>query len=85
MLIYTKGDFVFIFNFHPTKSFDGYFVPVGDEGTYSVVLSSDDGQFGGFSRVDTTTKYEAFTTPIGWHGFKCYLPSRSAIVMKKEK
>jgi len=29
VLIYTKGDYVFIFNFHPEKSFDGYFVPVG--------------------------------------------------------
>ena len=85
VLIYTKGDTVFIFNFHPTKSFDGYFVPVGKEGTYKVVLSSDDGEFGGFSRVDTSVEYETFNTPIGWIGFKCYLPNRSAIVLKKEK
>ncbi len=85
ILIYTKEDTVFIFNFHPTKSFEGYFVPVNTEGTYNIVLSSDDGQFGGFSRVDTNTKYETFTTPAGWIGFKCYLPSRTAIVLKKEK
>ncbi|MBE6885467.1 MAG: 1,4-alpha-glucan-branching enzyme [Ruminococcaceae bacterium] len=85
VLIYTKGDTVFIFNFHPTKSFDGYFVPVGKEGTYNVVLSSDDGQFGGFSRVDTSIQYKTFTTPIGWVGFKCYLPNRTAIILKKEK
>ncbi len=85
VLIYTKGDTVFIFNFHPTKSFDGYFVPVGKAGTYNVVLSSDDGRFGGFSRVDTSAEYETFTTPIGWVGFKCYLPNRTAIVLKKEK
>ncbi len=84
ILIYTKGDNVFIFNFHPTKSFDGYFVPVGKEGTYNVVLSSDDGRFGGFSRVDTSVKYKTFTTPIGWVGFKCYLPNRTAIVLKKD-
>ena len=84
VLIYTKGDTVFIFNFHPTKSFDGYFVPVGTKGTYKVILSSDDGQFGGFDRVDTTATYETFTTPIGWEGFKCYLPNRAAIVLKKE-
>ena len=85
VLIYTKGDIVFIFNFHPTKSFDGYFVPVGNEGTYKVVLSSDEAEFGGFSRVDTTAEYKSFRTPIGWNGFKCYLPNRTAIVMKKEK
>ena len=84
VLIYTKGDTVFIFNFHPTKSFDGYFVPVGKEGTYKVVLSSDDGRYGGFSRVDTDVEYETFTTPADWVGFKCYLPNRTAVVMKKK-
>ena len=85
VLIYTKGDNVFIFNFHPTKSFDGYFVPVEKEGSYSVALSSDDGQFGGFSRVDTTVRYETFNTPENKAGFKCYLPNRTAIVLKKTK
>lgn len=82
IIIYTKQDTVFIFNFHPTKSFEGYFVPVGKAGEYSVVLSSDDGQFGGFSRVDTDAKYKTFATSDGNIGFKCYLPNRTAIVLK---
>ena len=85
ILIYTKGDLVFAFNFHPNKSFDGYFIPVGEPGKYDVVLSSDDSAFGGFNRVDTTYRYEAYTTPGNWNGFQCYLPSRSAIVFKKLK
>ena len=85
VLIYTKGETVFIFNFHPTKSFEGYFVPVGQAGKYKVVLSTDDARFGGFSRVDTTVEYETVTTPIDWIGFKCYLPNRTAIVLKKVK
>jgi 1,4-alpha-glucan branching enzyme len=84
ILIYTKGDLVFIFNFHPTNSFEGYFVPVDKEGTYSVVLSTDDDAFGGFSRVDTAIEYKTVTTPAGWIGFKCYLPNRCAIVLKKK-
>ena len=84
ILIYTKGSTVFIFNFHPSKSFDGYFVPVGEEGTYSVALSSDDAGFGGHSHVDTSVEYETVTTPAGWIGFKCYLPSRTAIVLKRK-
>lgn len=83
ILIYTKNEFVFVFNFSPSKSFDGYFIPVGEKGTYKVVLSSDDGKFGGFSRVDTKHKYKAEITPHGWCGFNCYLPSRSAFVLKK--
>ncbi|MBE5745111.1 MAG: 1,4-alpha-glucan-branching enzyme [Clostridiales bacterium] len=84
IIIYTKGDTVFIFNFHPTKSFDGYFVPVGKVGKYRVVLSSDDGEFGGYSRVDNAAVYEAKETPDKWIGFQCYLPNRCAIVLKKQ-
>ncbi len=85
IIIYTKGDTVFAFNFHPSRSFEGYFVPVGAAGRYEVVLSTDDGAFGGFSRVDTSRHYDTVTTPDGWYGFKCYLPSRCAIVLKKIK
>ncbi len=83
IIIFTKGETVFIFNFNPTRSFEGYFVPVDVKGKYKVVLSSDDAAFEGFARVDNSTEYETFTTPIGWEGFKCYLPSRTAIVLKK--
>ncbi len=83
IIIYNKGDVVFVFNFHPTKSFDGYFVPVPSDGKYQVVLSSDDGAFGGQSRVDKEYVYETERTPANWIGFKCYLPNRSAFVLKK--
>ncbi len=85
VLIYTKGDVVFIFNFNPTRSFEGYFVPVGSEGTYRVILSSDDHEFGGFSRIDTSRDYVAEKTPADWIGFPYYLPCRTAVVMKKVK
>ena len=85
VLIFSKDDFVFAFNFNPDKSFDGYFVPVGEIGMYKVVLSSDDGKFGGFSRVDIKHKYKAQKTPHDWVGFNCYLPNRTAIVFKKIK
>ncbi len=84
IIIYSKGDYVFAFNFHPFKSFDGYFVPVPKAGEYEVVLSSDDGGFGGFDRIATDAVYKAYTTPDKWKGFNCYLPSRSAVVFKKK-
>ncbi len=83
VLIYNKGNVVFAFNFHPTQSFDGYFIPVKEKGTYEVILSSDDGIFGGFGRVDTKYKYEARETADHRIGFNCYLPTRSALVFKK--
>ena len=84
IIIFTKKDTVFIFNFNPDRSFEGYFIPVEKSGTYKVVLSSDDGRFDGFSRVDTLIEYKTVTTPENWIGFQCYLPSRSAIVLKRK-
>lgn len=83
IIMYNKGDVIFVFNFHPTKSFEGYFVPVVTEGKYQVVLSSDDGTFGGQGRVDKEYVYETVRTPDDWIGFQCYLPNRSAFVLKK--
>ena len=83
ILMYQKGNLVFVFNFHPTKSYDGYFVKVPAEGNYKIILSTDDYQYGGFGRVATANRYTAEKTPGDWKGFQCYLPNRSAIVFKK--
>ena len=85
IIIYEKGDTVFAFNFNPTRSFDGYFIPVSKEGRYKVILSSDDGVFGGHSRAGSCDEYLAYKTPADWVGFNCYLPSRTAIVFKMIK
>lgn len=83
IIIYTKDDIVFAFNLHPHKSFEGYFIPVEHKGKYKVILSTDDGTFGGYDRIDKTHVYTAEVTPDNWIGFPCYLPSRSAVVFKK--
>ncbi|MEE1025049.1 MAG: alpha-amylase family glycosyl hydrolase [Acutalibacteraceae bacterium] len=83
VIMYCKGDDAFAFNFNPTQSFDGYFVPVKCEGIYKVILTTDDGIFGGYNRVDKEYEYKAEAMHDGRIGFKCYLPSRSAIVFKK--
>ncbi len=85
VIIYTKGKYVFAFNFHPHKSFDGYFVPVGNEGSgkYKTVLSTDDTVFGGFGRTATDITYDTYTADETKEGFKCYLPSRCAVVFEK--
>ncbi len=85
VLIYTKGNLTFLFNFHPSKSFDGYFVPVGKAGKYRVVLSTDEERFGGFGRVDMKYRYQAKSTVDGRIGFPCYLPCRTATVLKRVK
>jgi 1,4-alpha-glucan branching enzyme len=84
VLIYSKGDTVFAFNFHPEKSFEGYFIPVEKKGNYQVRLTTDDKAFGGFERVAKDAQYKATVQPDGRIGFQCYLPSRSAIVFKRK-
>ncbi len=83
VIIYTKKKLVFCFNFHPDRSFENYFVPVEEEGRYKVVLSTDDKDFGGFDRVDKEYEYVAEKTSDNRLGFFCYLPSRTAVVLKK--
>ncbi len=85
VLMYSKGDTVFVFNFHPYKSFEGYFVPTGAEGQYQVILSTDDSAFGGKGRVDTAYRYLSVPAKEQGIGFPCYLPSRSAFVLKRIK
>ncbi len=83
IIIYTKGDLVFAFNFNPERSFEGYFIDVGKVGKYKVILSTDCSEFGGQSRIDTDYLYESKATPSGKIGFSLYLPSRCAAVLKK--
>ncbi len=83
VIIYTKKKVAFAFNFHPDRSFENYLIPVEEEGDYKVILSTDDASFGGFERIDKEYTYKAEKLPDGRTGFMCYLPSRTAIVLKK--
>ena len=83
-LVYKKGSAYFAFNFHPVNSYDGFFVPVEVEGEYKVILASDNYNFGGHGRIANDYVYKAEKQPDGRIGFKIYIPSRTAIVLKKK-
>ncbi len=81
LLAYKKDDDLFVFNFHPYKSFEGYAIPA-ESGEYKVILSTDDSEFGGHNRVDK--KYIYNTEEInGRECVKLYIPSRTGFVLKK--
>ena len=84
VLVYKKGGAVFIFNFHPEKSFEGYFVDMPGAGEYEVILSTDDHCYGGQARV-YHQRYTAKKMADGRVGIQMYLPNRTAIVLKKVK
>lgn len=79
VLAYMRGDLLFVYNFHPSRSFPDYGVAAA-AGHYAVILSSDDPRFGGFGRVDTGLAYTAhpdLQLPL-------YLPARTALVLRKQ-
>jgi 1,4-alpha-glucan branching enzyme len=82
VMVYKKGGAYFAFNFDPTRGYEGYFVKVDEEGDYKVVMSTDDFCYGGFGRIWHMT-YTARKQEDGTVGFKVYLPSRTAVVLKR--
>ncbi|CAH1994024.1 unnamed protein product [Acanthoscelides obtectus] len=85
VVAFERAGVLFVFNFHPTKSFTDYRIGIEDAGDYRIVLSSDDQQFGGYNRIDTSLSY--ITTPEGYCGrrnyVQVYIPSRTAVAMAK--
>ena len=85
ILVYVRGEMLFAFNFHPYKSFDGYMIRNAEAGTYVPVMSTESAKYGGDERVSLTCTYKAQELPDGRYGFQIYLPSRSAICLKRKK
>lgn len=86
VLAFRRRSCVFIYNFNPDTSFDDLEFEV-PEGTYRMALNTDDPCFGGFGNVDAAMDY--VTTPRSNTGFdphvlRCYLPSRTAVVLVKK-
>lgn len=87
VLIFGRGDFVWIFNFHPSKSIEGYQFGVDNQGKYKVLLETDHPKYGGFDRINRNTSYkaEAESSHGREYSLKIYTPSRSAILLKRVK
>ena len=68
VIVFERAGLLFVFNFHPTKSFSDYRIGVEEAGEYHVILSTDDKRFGGFENIDVSVKYK--TTPMEWNNRK---------------
>ena len=80
-IVYKKGNGIFAFNFHPWRSYEGCFLPMPEPGEYKVLLSTDDFRFGGQGRIWHQTYHTEERD--GKVGICLYLPSRTAVVLKK--
>ncbi|MGI9241872.1 MAG: alpha amylase C-terminal domain-containing protein, partial [Verrucomicrobiales bacterium] len=78
VLAFGRGEFRFIFNFHPSKSFTDYPIPAGG-GSFQSVLDSDELRFGGHGRIAGEQEYFSGSEDE----ILTYLPSRSAMVIRQ--
>jgi 1,4-alpha-glucan branching enzyme len=88
IIVFPRGDYLFVFNFHPVNSYTDYGIQIA--GKFKVVLDTDDEAFGGFNRIDKSIHYtsvrkaERYTINVPLRLY-LYIPSRTAIVFKKER
>lgn len=66
VIVFERGELLFVFNFHPTKTYDGYKVGCKEPGKYRVALDSDHPDFGGKGRVGYGVDH--FSSPEGIPG-----------------
>ena len=87
VIAYKRGDLLFVFNFHHSTSYTDYGIPV--PGRFRIILDTDDENYGGFNRLDTTRVYLSIrkaeknivSAPLYLY---LYLPARTALVLKSE-
>ncbi|OHT10755.1 1,4-alpha-glucan-branching enzyme [Tritrichomonas foetus] len=85
IIAFERGNMLWVFNFHTNKSFENYWVGVEWKGTYEYVLCSDDACYGGFTRIDTSTRPQSY--PEAYQNRQCkielYIPCRCAFVLRR--
>ena len=81
VLIFERAGYWFCFNFHPTVSCVDYEFEV-PEGSFETVLDSDSPDFGGFSLRRPDQHYFSRRLKSG-SVISCYLPCRTALVLRK--
>lgn len=84
LIAFQKGDGFFIFNFNCNTSFNDVFIDTGFKGGYKIEFSSDQGEFGGFNRLDKSLVYKS-NKAGSIYGHTFYVPARTMIAFVKNK
>ena len=87
VVVFERGDCVFVFNFHPTNSYQNYRVGCLKPGKYKIVLNSDDPALGGWDNVKNDVDF--FATEQSHDNrpasFQVYAPARTCVVYALEE
>uniref|UniRef100_A0A0K2U7W3 1,4-alpha-glucan branching enzyme n=2 Tax=Lepeophtheirus salmonis TaxID=72036 RepID=A0A0K2U7W3_LEPSM len=86
IIVFERANCVFVFNFHTHKSFSDYKIGIEVEGKYKICLDTDDKQFDGLGRLDSSVIHHTF--PEGYAGRRnhalLYIPARTAFVLVRQ-
>uniref|UniRef100_F1MZP0 1,4-alpha-glucan branching enzyme n=2 Tax=Bos TaxID=9903 RepID=F1MZP0_BOVIN len=84
IIAFERASLLFIFNFHPSKSYTDYRVGTTLPGKYKIVLDSDAAEYGGHKRLDHNTEF--FSEPFEHNNCPCsllvYIPNRVALILR---
>ena len=86
VLAFARGDFLFAFNFHHSASYADYGIMVPPAAKYRHLFDTDEVRFGGQGRIRKGTLHEPYLVPARGElvqQIRLYLPSRTAIVLKR--
>lgn len=85
VIAFLHGELVFIFNLNPGTSFPDYGIKV-PEGTYDLIMDSDEPRFGGHNRIAGKQRFESVHVEDNHQKLtmiRLYLPSRTALVLRR--
>nr|BAG60255.1 unnamed protein product [Homo sapiens] len=84
IIAFERAGLLFIFNFHPSKSYTDYRVGTALPGKFKIVLDSDAAEYGGHQRLDHSTDFfsEAFEHNGRPYSLLVYIPSRVALILQ---
>ncbi|HGY12131.1 MAG TPA: 1,4-alpha-glucan-branching enzyme [Desulfobacterales bacterium] len=85
VIAFERNKIIFVFNFHPSKSFPDYMF-VAPKGEYRMILNSDEKRFGGEARLKQSQAHFTIGDPNyddRENRLSLYLPNRSAIILDK--
>ena len=89
IVVFEKGDLLFVFNFHPNKSFENYKIGTKWGTKHKIVLDSDEFRFFGKGRLEYGHDHFFPIIKEGWNNrpnqFNLYIPSRTCMVLIAEE
>ena len=83
VIAFSRQGLLFAFNFHPTNTQNGVWVPVDAEAEYTVELCTDDAVYGGQNLIP----HKVYPTKMkdGKYYVELYLPVRTAVVLREKR